>query len=561
MNIGGDINLTNQYNYTPLYRIGIFQNSQGSTTNEFSQGLNWVSDATLEYQKSQGRNTIKALVGLSAQQFNLIANSTTGIGTVDNSLNQLSNQTNFSATGSDVSSGLLSSFARVNYGYNNKYLLTGTIRRDGSSRFGPGNQYGIFPSGSAAWRVSQEKFFNHQFINDLKFRVSFGLTGNQNIPDFAFLTRAGATPYVFGNNVAVGNSARTIGNPNLQWESAKQLDVGMDISLLKGRMSLTVDYYNKKSQDLLIQVPLPLTGGVPEDPTINLGSVQNTGLEFNVSSKNFVGKLVWTTDFNITRNKNLVLSIGTNSIGQPLQIPGITLALPSDYPNLTVAGRPIGSFYMYRFIGIWQTSEAAYAATGGAVPGDPKYADLNKNGILDDADKEFVGSPQPTYFGGLNNNFSYGNFSLSVFMNFSGGNKLYNSMRNLNARAVPFNQQLAEVADFWTPTNPSNNVPRPSQGGNTTYLATKISTRFLEDASFLKLKNVSLSYDIPSQKLERLNLQAAKFSLSGTNLITWTKYSGLDPESASKGGLTSGGLDLTPYPPTRIYSLSLSVIF
>lgn len=560
-NLGSDIYIENDYNYRPLYSIGIFQNAQGSTTNSLFQGLNWVADATLEYQKVIGLHSIKGLVGVSAQQYNTISTSTTGVGTVDNSLNQLSNQTTFSASGSDVSSGLLSSFARVNYDYDNRYLLTGTVRRDGSSRFGPGNQYGIFPSGSAAWRISQEKFFNLSFINDLKIRASYGITGNQNIPNFAFITRAGATPVVFGNNVSVGNSASNIGNSNLQWESAKQMDAGIDVSFLGGRINFTADYYDKRSENLLIQVPLPNTSGVAEDPTVNLGSVSNSGVEFFVSSKNISGKFNWTTDFNISYNKNKVLNIGTNSIGDPLQIPGTVLSLPSDYANLTVAGRPIGAFYMYQFIGIWQTADQADAAIAGAVPGDPRYADLNKNGKFDIGDKTFVGNSQPTYYGGFNNNFSYGNFSLAVFMNFAGGNKLYNAIRNLNARAVPYNQQLAEVADFWTPTNPSNKIPRPSQGGNTTYLATKVSTRFLEDASFIKLKNVSLSYNIPARSLERMKVQAARISLTGTNLVTWTKYSGLDPESASVGGLTSGGLDLTPYPPSRLYSLSLSMTF
>lgn len=560
-NFGADIVLGNNYNYTPVYEIGIFRNAQGSTSNANTQAINWVADATIEYQKMAGVHSIKALAGFSSQQYNIISSSATGTGTVDNALNQLSNQTIFSGSGSDISSGLLSSFFRMNYAYDEKYLLTATVRRDGSSKFGPGNRFGVFPSASVAWRVTREKFFNPSLINDLKFRISYGLTGNQNINDFAFITRAGATPYVFGNTVAVGNSPGNLGNPLLQWESAKQLDAGFDISFLQGRITATVDYYDKKSENLLIQVPVPYTAGIAESPTVNIGSVKNTGIEFFVSSKNLTGRLNWSTDFNITHNKNKVINIGSNSIGQPLQLPGSILGLPQDYANLTVSGRPIGSFYMYRFIGIWQSGQHAEAAVAGAVPGDTRYADLNKNGILDEGDKDFVGSPQPLYFGGLNNTVSYGNFSLSIFMNFSGGNKLYNSMRNLNARAVPFNQQLEEVADFWTPQNPSNKIPRPSQGGNSTFLSTRISTRFLEDASFLKLKNLNLSYDMPSALMQKARLQAARITLTGTNVFTWTKYSGLDPESSSQGGLISGGLDFTPYPSIRAYSLSLSVSF
>src|SRR5690606_27467877 len=172
-----------------------------------------------------------------------------------------------------------------NYGYDDRYLLTATIRRDGSSKFGPERRYGVFPSASAAWRVSQEKFFHSAAISDLKLRVSYGLTGNQNIPNFAFITRAGATRYAYGNDVTTGYSALNIGNPLLQWESAKQFDAGIDISLFGGRIHSAIDFYNKRSDNLLVQVPLPITAGVPENPTINLGSVENKGVEFSISSR------------------------------------------------------------------------------------------------------------------------------------------------------------------------------------------------------------------------------------------------------------------------------------
>ncbi len=560
-NLGGDILTERDYTYLPVYKIGLSSRSQGSAANASNQGLNWVADATLTYKKDFGLNAITALIGYSAQQFRNINNSTTGTGTINNSLNQLSNQTTFSASGSDVSVGLLSSFVRLNYGYNGKYLATATVRRDGSSRFGLSKQYGIFPSGSLAWNISKENFFKSKWIDNLKLRVSYGLTGNQNIPDFAFITKAGASLYTFGNTIVVGNSLLNVGVPDLQWESAKQIDAGLDIILLNGRITSTIDYYNKKSSKLLVQVPLPLTAGVSQNPTVNLGSVENKGFEFFVSSVNLVGKFKWSTDFNISTNKNKVLNIGTNSAGSPLQIPGYTIGLPQDFANLTVAGQPVGAFYMYKFIGIWQTAQASEAAKYGAVPGDVRYADLNNNEQLDAGDKTFVGSPQPTYYGGLNNTFSYSNFSLSVFMSYSGGNKIYNGIRNLNARSVPYNHQLAEVADFWTPDNPSNSVPRASQGGNSTALASRVSTRYLENGSYLKMSNISLSYNIPTAQLKRLKMENARITLGGSNLFTITKYKGLDPASASQGDLTSGGLDFTPYPPTRYYYLSLSLTF
>jgi TonB-linked SusC/RagA family outer membrane protein len=562
-NLGGDILQRDGYSYMPKYEIGRFDRTEGIVSVPVNQQINWVSDIILNYEKNINKHEIKALAGFSAQQFLLKDNVTTGRGTIDNRLNQLSNQTSFNASGSEISSGLMSTFLRLNYGYNNKYLLTGTVRRDGSSKFGALRRYGIFPSGSVAWRISEEEFLqSSQFIHDLKFRISYGRTGNQNIRDFAFITRAGAYPYVFGNSTTVGNAPQNLGNPELQWETTNQFNIGLDLSLLNGRFSSTLDFYDKQSEDLLVATPIPFTSGVNENPIVNLGSLKNTGMELSLISRNFIGKFSWTTNFNISYNKNEVLDIGTNSIGEPLEIPGENIPLSNIPPNLTREGHPVGAFYLYQFEGIWQLGEEEEAnAWSGAVPGDPKYADLNGNGILDVGDKAFVGNPHPKFFGGLNNTMSYNNFTLSVLLNFATGHKLYNTARNLFARGVPWVQNFSEVADFWTPENPSNEIPRPSQGGNTTSLVTMVSTRFLEDADFLKVKNVKISYDLPSRLLEGKSLKAVRLSLQGTNLLVLTDYTGLDPESSSRSSLLSAGLDYTPYPPTRHISLSAQLTF
>lgn len=562
-NIGADVVYSDTYGFLPYYKIGIFTRAIGSVTEATRRDVNWVSDLTLQYENLFGKHKLTALGGVSAQQFNTRSATVTGTGTVDNSLNQLSNQTNFTGDGGNVSAGLASSFIRVNYGFDNRYLLTATVRRDGSSKFSTEKQYGVFPSVSAAWRLTGEKFLQQSsVINELKLRSSYGVTGNQNIGDFAFITRAGAAPYVFGNSVVVGNAPQNIGNSLLQWESAKQFDAGFDLVLLNGRLALTADYYNKRSEDLLIRLPIPFTAGVPENPTVNLGAVKNTGVEIDLHGGILQRRFRWDADINVSFNRNRALDIGTNSIGDPLRIPGDNIALANEPANMTLAGREIGSFYMLQFMGLWQPGEEAEAAKwSGAVPGDPRYADLNNNGILDDGDKSFVGIPQPKVSGGFNNAFSYGSFSLSVFMNFAVGNKLYNSIRNLNARSVPFNQQLAEVAGFWTPEHTDTDIPKPSQGGNTTYLATRVSTRFLENADFLRLKNVSLSYELPAATIKRLGVTAARVTLSGTNLATITNYTGLDPEASSVANLLTGGIDHTPYPLTRQYTLSAQITF
>ncbi|MCK0137098.1 TonB-dependent receptor [Arenibacter sp. S6351L] len=562
-NLGGDLVRVEGYTYNPIYSIGRMINTQGSVTVSNNSDTNWVADATLDYTKEFDKHDLKLLVGVSAQQFLLRRTSAFGTGTIDNALNQLSNQTSFNSTGSNVEGGLASTFARLNYGFDDRYLLTATVRRDGSSRFGPDKRYGVFPSASLAWRVSQENFLkNSTTLNDLKFRVSYGLTGNQNIGNFEFITRAASTPYVFGNSVVVGNSASNIGNPSLQWEANKQLDIGVDFALFKSRISGTIDYYDKKSEDLLIQNPIPLTAGVPNPPIVNIGSVRNSGVEFAIFTRNLTGKFKWSTDFNISYNENEVLDIGSNSAGEPLEIPGQNIPLSNVPTNLTVAGRPVGAFNMYIFDGMWQLGEEAEAATWfNAVPGDPKYKDLNNNGLLDAGDRAFVGNPHPKFIGGMDNTFSYKNLSLSVFMNFATGNKLYNTARNLFSRGVPFVQNFAEAADFWTPDNPLATSPRPSQGGTTTTLATLASTRFLEDASFLRVKNVALTYDLPGKIFETSFISSAQFTISATNLLTFTKYTGLDPEASSRESLLSAGIDYTPYPNTKQYNLGVKIGF
>ncbi len=563
-NAGADLVNESDFIYQPKYQVGLSNRPEGITTEGSSKQINWVSDAFLTYDRKFENHSLNVVGGVSLQQFYIKDNSVTGRGTIDNSLNQLSNQTSFIASGSTVVPGLASAFMRINYGFKGRYLVTATVRRDGSSRFGPENKFGTFPSASFAWRLSEEEFMKgSNLFNDLKLRASYGLTGNQNIGNFAFITRAVAANYVSGNTVTIGNAPQNIGNPNLKWETSKQLDVGLDFSIFGGRVNSTIDFYDKQSQDLLVSTPIALTSGVRVNPILNIGSLKNTGVEFAIASRNIrKARFSWDTDFNITYNVNKVIDVGTNSVGNPLAIPGELIPLSNQPTNLTRAGYPVGAFYMYEFAGIWQLGQEEEAKKwSNAVPGDPRYTDTNGNGVFDAGDKVYVGNPNPKLFGGIDNSFTYGDFSLSVFLNFSAGNKLYNTARNLFSRSVPFVQNFAEVNDFWTPTNPSNSVPRPSQGGNTTTLATLVSTRFLENADFVRVKNVSITYRVPSRILSGAALQGAQVTLSGTNLFTFTKYTGLDPEASSRTSLLSSGIDYTPYPLTRLFSLSLKANF
>jgi TonB-linked SusC/RagA family outer membrane protein len=559
-NFGADLLSQNGYTYFPIYDRGGYRREEGVVTQSNSNNLNLVSDLTLTYNKIFDKHKITGLLGFSAQSFHVENFGVTAQGTTNNILNQLSNQTDIiNATGGETENGLVSYFARLNYDYDGKYLLTGTVRRDGSSRFGPNNKYGIFPSGSVAWRLSEENFMeNVGTINDLKIRGSYGLTGNQNIGNFRYLATTTLDNYVFGDTEVTGIRPNSFANQDIQWESNRQWDIGMDLSMFNNRLSFQADYYDKKSNDLLVVVPKPSSTGISGNPTVNLGSINNKGFEFGFVSRNLVNNFKWTTTFNIATNKNEVLDIGIDASDEPAQIPGSAVDgfLGGIGINLTTQGQPIGAFYTHVWDGIWQMDEADEAAVYNREPGDSKYIDLDDDGDIDLNDRKFVGQAAPKYFGGMDNTFSYKGFTMSLFVNWQQGNKLFNQVRQFIESGHAAVNQLD--VDFWTPENQSTIYPRPLNSGRSFGENSMPSTRFLEDASFVRIKNLSIAYDIPNLVCERIGIQSLKLGINVTNLATFTKYSGLDPESSSLGVLSSGS-DYTPYPLARTYMLSLNL--
>jgi len=559
-NFGVDLMTQNGYAFLPVYDRGGYRRQEGVVTQRNSNDLNLVSDLTLTYNKIFDKHKVTGLLGFSAQSFLVENFAVSAQGTTNNILNQLSNQTDItSSTGGETENGLVSYFARFNYDYDGKYLLTGTVRRDGSSRFGPNNKYGTFPSGSVAWRLSEENFMeNIDAINDLKIRGSYGLTGNQNIGNFRYLATTTLDNYVFGDTEVTGIRPNSFANQDIKWESNRQWDIGLDLAMFNNRLSLQADYYDKKSNDLLVVIPKPPSTGISGDPTVNLGSINNKGFEFGFTSRNFVNDFKWTTTFNIATNTNEVLDIGIDASGEPAQIPGSSVAgfLGGVAVNLTTQGQPIGAFYTHVWDGIWQTEEAEEAAVFGHAPGDSKYVDLDDDGDIDLNDRKFVGQASPKYFGGMDNTFSYKGFTMSLFVNWQQGNKLFNQVRQFIESGHAAVNQLD--VDFWTPENQSTIYPRPLNSGRAFGENSMPSTRFLEDASFVRIKNLSLAYNIPNIVCERIGIQSLKLGVNVTNLATFTKYSGLDPESSSLGVLSSGS-DYTPYPLARTYMLSLNL--
>lgn len=535
------------------------------------QGMTWLNENTFTYNKTIGdKHQITTLAGFTAQQFqneSLFAyafefpDNRTGYHNIGAGLRPQK------PVNGESKWSLVSFLGRVNYSFNDRYLFTVTGRADGSSKFAEGHKYGFFPSGAFAWRMKQEDFMQSvDFISDLKLRVSYGVIGNQAIPPYQSLALIG--PYsegVFnssqGAEVYTGLEPLSYVNKNLKWESTRQFDVGIDLSLFKNRLSLTADYYTKLTYDLLLSTPIPTTSGF-STTLLNVGNISNKGVDLQVNSINTTGKFRWTTTLNFSRNKNSVTNLNTET--------DIILAGAS----LLRTGQPIGTFYGYIFDGIFQTDQEAATSpvligqeptaadpAARAKAGDRRYRDINNDGKIDANDRTILGSAQPDFTWGLNNSFSWNNFDLSIFFQGSQGNKManFNSYDLLNFTGQ--NNVLAEAAlNRWTPENHSNKYPRALSSGS---LDVGIfSSAIVEDASYIRLKTINLGYRIPDHVFRKSGLSNLRVYASATNLLTWTNYTGYDPEANTYGTSTTLiGIDAGGYPQSRIFTIGLNIGF
>tara|TARA_R110001632_G_scaffold20370_6_gene61058 strand:- start:2921 stop:5944 length:3024 start_codon:yes stop_codon:yes gene_type:complete len=441
----------------------------------------------------------------------------------------------------------MSYFSRINYTLKGKYLFTFNARADGSDRFGANNRWGYFSGGAFAWRANRENFLkNIKDINELKFRVSYGQTGNERIPPFTYLARVDNTFYSSNDGLNFGLSPGTLGNPDLQWETTTQFNIGVDLGLFNDRFNMTFDYYNKVTTDMLIDAPVPAQTGF-NSQWLNLGSVQNRGFEFSFSSVNInKPNFKWTTDFNISTNINKVKDLGN--------IEFIPTLIPNGWitnPGRVIVGQPIGVMYGYVFDGIHQEGNIE-----GAVPGTMKYRDLNEDGIIDDEnDRTVIGDSNPKHIGGINNTFTYKNFNLSMFWQWSVGNDIFNAARLRTNGFQPFmNITRDYYENAWTPENQSNIAPAFGQ------IEPLSSSYFVEDASFLRLKTINFSYDFPRKMFQGTEISGLRLFISANNLLTFTKYTGFDPEVSSNNPLIRG-FERFSYPRARSIIMGLNLNF
>lgn len=539
----------------------------------------WSNENTLNYIKVFNKDhTLKglALFSLNREDRNatgyggrLLPNESLGMAGLEQGLTF--NQSASRSENSRVSYG-----TRWDYNYKSKYMLSGTLRADASSKFS--EPWGYFPAASAGWNMHEEKFMKSlTFISNSKLRASFGLVGNDRVGDFdwyARLTQNFGNAYGFNNGTPIsGVYVSSVVNPDLKWEKTTSIDIGYELGLFKERVALTVDLYKKTTKDLLINAKLPTSTGF-DDAFKNIGKLENKGLEFSLNTLNIQSKsFSWESTFNISFNRNRILelsdgetSIKTNATGFESQF---NTAL-----YIAEIGKPAGMMFGYVWDGNYQIedfenpapgtyilksnvpSNGTAAQRGAILPGDIKYKDLNRDGIIDPNDKTIIGRGQALYMGGFNNNFNYKGFSLNAFFQWSVGNDIYNANRltfegNSNGRRNL--NQYASYANRWTPENPTNENFRAGGQGPTVH-----SSRVVEDGSFLRLKTVSLSYSLPRQWIQKALLSRLTLNVAAQNLITWTKYSGLDPEVSLRSGVLTPGYDFSAYPitPTIVFGLN-----
>ncbi|KYP14073.1 MAG: SusC/RagA family TonB-linked outer membrane protein [Flavihumibacter sp. CACIAM 22H1] len=545
-----------KYNWQPIPQPNSYLFSQ------YNKSLTWLWDNTLTYSgQIADDHSITVLAGTSLQnnRYDFMNGSIQQF--ASDATQQLNNGTTLPTVGGSASEWALFSYiGRVNYDFQKKYLLTATVRRDGSSRFGKSNRFGTFPSASVAWRISEEDFFRQNgLLNDLKLRAGYGITGNQNIGNYSFASVLQTVQYSFNGQPVTAIVPLAIPNPGVRWEKVAQANMAVDASLFNNRLTVTLDAYLKTTQDMLVPMAVPITTGYSDIvvPSINLGKVQNRGVELTLHTRNTTGALEWTTSFNISYNQNKIISLNDSV---PLYTGSIGLN-----QNLAIqhaGGYPINEFYGFVTNGIFQNQKEVdnYALqvpgadpNNRTSPGDIKFRDLNNDGVIDDNDRTFIGNPSPTFIFAMNNSFSYKGFDLSVFLQGIAGNKIFNANRIYQEGMAVAQNQTTAVLDRWNGEGSSTTMPRAVF--NDPNKNTRISDRFIEDGSYLRIKNITLGYTFSSALIQRFKMSSARLYFSCQNLLTFTKYTGFDPE------VPTNGVDLNVYPVTRIVSGGINISF
>ncbi|MFW6389010.1 MAG: SusC/RagA family TonB-linked outer membrane protein [Marinilabiliaceae bacterium] len=593
-----DLGVDNTYQFNPSYEFGAITNEviESERSKSYSKFWSWKNVLTYNDTFADVHN-LNVMLGQEVQksQWEYLYGYRKGF--VSNVAHDLDvgDGSTARANGSSGGNGIESYFGRAFYSFDNRYLLTGTLRYDGSSRFAEDNRWGWFPSAALAWKVSNESFMsNNDVINNLKLRLGWGAVGNENVTDnYGFTSTMAPVTTVWGTGMLSGNTA----NPDLQWETTYSSNLGLDLNLFNNRIEFIGDAYYKETQDLLLQLPLPAYlgsegQGSTSPPWANVGSLENKGIELTLNTVNVDrGLFSWRTNLVYSLNRSKVLSLDTESstIDKTIQ-EGSDVTIVTR----TAVDRPIGQFYGYRVIGRFDDAtdffykdaegnvkevarpEGLEIRESGAWIGDYKFKDVNGDGVINESDRTFIGNPEPKFTFGIGNTFSFGNFDFSVFLNGSYGNDVLNYQKrwlenpreNHNLLTSALDYARVEQIDPDGPVDIRNthvtggDPMMPRMAASSSNANNRMSDRFIEDGSFLRVQNISLSYTLPRRWVERVFMENVKVYTNLKNVHTFTEYSGYDPEVGSyEQDALMSGIDNARYPSPTIYTFGVNLTF
>ena len=539
---------------------------------------NWSNENTLNYKRRFGRShNVDLMAGLSFQGQK---NTYDGVSATQITSEELGiaglHTGNYQSVASNYYDWrMMSMFLRANYNFRYKYYLTFSFRADGSSKFPSDNRWGYFPSVGASWNFNRENLFkNSEWLNNGKLRFSWGLTGNNRTQTpYDFYSQITVTPgsgnsfdYVFNGDRMPGYYISNMANEKLKWETTEQYNVGIDLGFFDDRLKVTADWYDKVTRDLLLYALLPASAGY-EQGMLNIGSIRNRGFEFTLETVNIkTRQFQWSTSFNIAFNRNKILGLVDNQNSLQTSVSWET-RFNSQFPYISQVGKPTGMMYGFIYEGTYKPEDfnadgslrdGIPAYKGNTMqPGDLKYRDMNGDGKIDDYDRTIIGCGQPLHTGGFNNSFNWKNFDLNIFFSWSYGNDILNANRLVfEAGWKSQTNQFASFANRWTPENASSNMPRANATGSEEY-----SSRVIEDGSFLRLKNVSLGYTIPSRQLRKAGISSMRIYVSADNIWTLTDYSGPDPEVSTRNSVLTPGFDWSAYPRAYGFTAGVNITF
>ena len=592
----GNYYYNNSYQYTPSYDYGHYiQTSSGSRS--ASNGSNWTLKTYLTYNGTFGKHNLSVMAGHEAQENtweNLSGSRSDYLFNTIHELNMGDASTAKNSSGRG-SSAIESYYGRLNYGYDDRYLATFTLRGDGSSSFGPANRWGIFPSVALAWKINNERFLkNVEWLNNLKLRMGWGLVGNQSASSYAYGVTMSSAASIWGTGFYAGNYP----NDKLKWEETKAYNAGLDLNLFDNRVEFIFDTYFKNTDNLLMRASLPsYVSGVIQSPWVNAGAMQNKGAEFtlntvNVSTKDFT----WRTGITISFNKNKITKLYTETAG-------LSGTIDSQILTYSTVGQPVGQYYGYKVIGMFKEENDFYQRdadgnflldkNGNRLPvalpedqhiaedevwvGDYIFEDLNDDGIIDEKDRTYLGNPEPKFSYGFNNTFTYKGFDLNIFINGVYGNELVNlfrqdftnPMRNSNLLKEATGIARVELIDPEQPNEIWNVRVANPESASVQRINTadgndnnRMSNRFVEDGSYLRIKNISLGYTFPQSWVRKWKIENLRVYMNVQNAFTFTKYKGYDPEvGAYNYNVLLRGVDYARYPSQRIYTFGLNLSF